>query len=232
MKLVILSGGAAAGIVKGLQAQFEQQHACQIEGTFSAVGAMRELLLSGEPCDIVILTRAMIEELMQSGHVVKNSLTSLGIVRTGVAVKDGDPTPEIANREQLLNTLNRARGIYFPDPQKATAGIHVMNVLKSLGLDQTKEKDLRIFPNGATAMAAMAASTESGLIGSTQVTEIIITPGVRLVGMLPKEFELATDYCLGVCSTAQNPELALAFASLLTGEGAAALRQKLGFELA
>ena len=232
MKLVILSGGAAAGIVKGLQAQFEQQHACQIEGTFSAVGAMRELLLSGEPCDIVILTRAMIEELMQSEHVVKNSLTSLGIVRTGVAVKDGDPTPEIANREQLLNTLNRARGIYFPDPQKATAGIHVMNVLKSLGLDQTKEKDLRIFPNGATAMAAMAASTESGLIGSTQVTEIIITPGVRLVGMLPKEFELATDYCLGVCSTAQNPELALAFASLLTGEGAAALRQKLGFELA
>ena len=232
MKLVILSGGAAAGIVKGLQAQFEQQHACQIEGTFSAVGAMRELLLSGEPCDIVILTRAMIEELMQSGHVVKSSLTSLGIVRTGVAVKDGDPTPEIANREQLLNTLNRARGIYFPDPQKATAGIHVMNVLKSLGLDQTKEKDLRIFPNGATAMAAMAASTESGLIGSTQVTEIIITPGVRLVGMLPKEFELATDYCLGVCSTAQNPELALAFASLLTGEGAAALRQKLGFELA
>jgi molybdate transport system substrate-binding protein len=131
-----------------------------------------------------------------------------------------------------LKAFNQARGIYFPDPQKATAGIHVMNVLKSLGLDQTKEKDLRIFPNGATAMAAMAASTEAGSIGSTQVTEIIITPGVRLIGMLPKEFELATDYCLGICTTAQNPELALTFASILTSEDAASLRQKLGFELA
>ena len=232
MKLVILSGGAAAGIVKGLQAEFEEKYACQIDGTFSAVGAMRELLLAGEPCDIVILTRAMIEELIQSGHVVKNSLASLGIVRTGVAVKDGDPAPEIANRDQLLKAFNQAHGIYFPDPQKATAGIHVMNVLKSLGLDQTKEKDLRIFPNGATAMAAMAASTEAGSIGSTQVTEIIITPGVRLIGMLPKEFELATDYCLGICTTAQNPELALTFASILTSEDAASLRHKLGFELA
>jgi len=232
MKLVILSGGAAAGIVKGLQAEFEEKYSCQIQGTFSAVGAMRELLLSGEACDIVILTRAMIQELIQSGHVVKNSLASLGIVRTGVAIKDGDPVPEIANRDQLLNALKHARGIYFPDPQKATAGIHVLNVLKSLGLDQSKEKDLRIFPNGATAMAAMAASSETGLIGSTQVTEIIITPGVRFIGMLPKEFELATDYCLGICSTAQNPELALTFASILTGQDAASLRQKLGFELA
>ena len=48
MKLSILSGGAAAGLVQGLQAQFEQQQACQIQATFSAVGAMRELLLAGE----------------------------------------------------------------------------------------------------------------------------------------------------------------------------------------
>lgn len=232
MKLVILSGGAAAGIVKGLQAQFEEKYGCQIEGTFSAVGAMRELLLSGEPCDLVILTRKMIEELTQSGHVVQNSLASLGIVRTGVAVKEGEPAPKIESRDELLNAFSHARGIYFPDPQKATAGIHVLNVLKSLGLDQTKEKDLRIFPNGATAMAAMAASTDTGLIGSTQVTEIIITPGVRLIGMLPKEFELATDYCLGIPSNAQNPELAFHFASILTGKEAASLRQKLGFELA
>jgi molybdate transport system substrate-binding protein len=232
MKLSILSGGAAAGIVKNLQAQFEEKNACQIQAGFSAVGAMRDLLLSGEPCDLVILTRAMIEELIDSGHVVANSLASLGIVRTGVAIKDGDPIPDIANRDQLFNALNNARGIYFPDPQKATAGIHVLNVLKRLGLDQVKEKDFRIFPNGATAMATMAASNETGLIGSTQVTEIIITPGVHLIGMLPKEFELATDYCLGVCTASKNPELAVNFANILTGAAAASLRQKLGFELA
>jgi len=232
MKLSILSGGAAAGIVKNLQAEFEQQNACQIQASFSAVGAMRDQLLSGEPCDLVILTRSMIEKLIESGHVMPKSMASLGIVRTGVAIKEGDPIPDIANPDQLFNALNSARGIYFPDPQKATAGIHVFNVLKKLGLDQTKEKEFRIFPNGATAMAAMAASNETGLIGSTQVTEIIITPGIHLIGVLPKEFELATDYCLGVSTASTNPELAVNFANILTGAAAASLRQKLGFELA
>ena len=232
MKLAILSGGAAAGVVKGLQGQFEKSHGCQIQGNFSAVGAMRDLLLSGESCDLVILTRAMIEELIKSGHVLENSLASLGIVRTGVAIKTNDPVPAIATREQLLNAFREARGIYFPDPEKATAGIHVFSVLKQLGIEKMKEKELRIYPNGATAMAAMADSPEHNLIGSTQVTEINITPGVSLIGMLPKEFELATDYCLGICSASKNYQLAADFAKLLTGSDAAALRQKIGFELA
>jgi molybdate transport system substrate-binding protein len=231
MKLSILSGGAAAGVVKGLQAQFEEKYSCQIETNFSAVGAMRDLLLAGETCDLVILTRSMIEGLIQSGHVEEGSIASLGIVRTGVAIKTGDPIPAIANREQLLKAFNDAGGIYFPDPEKATAGIHVYNVLKQLGLEKIKEAALHIFPNGATAMAAMAASSDTGLIGSTQVTEINITPGVQLVGMLPKEFELATDYCLGICTQGQSRQLVVDFANLLTGTSAATLRQKIGFEL-
>ena len=95
------------------------------------------------------------------------------------------------------------------------------------------EKDAWPIPYWHTdaAMAAMAASSDFGSIGSTQVTEINITPGVSLVGMLPKEFELATDYCLGICSTSQSRQLALDFASLLTSMGAASVRQKIGFEL-
>ena len=231
MKLSILSGGAAAGLVNGLQAQFEKKYSCQIQANFSAVGAMRELLLAGEPCDLVILTRPMIEGLMQSGHVVANSLASLGIVRTGVAIKTGDPIPKIANRDELHNAFSNAKGIYFPDPQKATAGIHVYKVLKALGLEKVKEKELHIFPDGATAMAAMAAAPDPSLIGSTQVTEINITPGVSLIGLLPKEFELATDYCLGICSASQSPQLAFDFASLLISDEASALRAKIGFEL-
>jgi molybdate transport system substrate-binding protein len=63
------------------------------------------------------------------------------------------------------------------------------------------------------------------------VTEINITPGVSLIGLLPKEFELATDYCLGICSASQSPQLAFDFASLLISDEASALRAKIGFEL-
>jgi molybdate transport system substrate-binding protein len=101
-----------------------------------------------------------------------------------------------------------------------------------LGLDKEKSAVLRIYPNGATAMAEMAKCQEDNLIGSTQVTEINITPGVELIGMLPKEFELVTDYCLGICTNANEPELAQTFADMLTGPDAANLRKKIGFEVA
>ena len=56
--------------------------------------------------------------------------------------------------------MSAAQGIYFPDPDKATAGIHFMNVLKALGLDETMRPKFRVFPNGATAMGEMAKSTD------------------------------------------------------------------------
>ena len=52
-----------------------------------------------------------------------------------------------------------------------------------------------------------------------------------LVGLLPREFELATVYSVGVCSRAASPDAARRFADLLTGEATRALRTKAGFEL-
>ena len=57
---------------------------------------------------------------------------------------------------------------------------------------------LRPYPNGATAMRALAGARRTSPIGCTQVTEILNTPGVALVGPLPKQFELATVYTAGV----------------------------------
>ncbi|SMC71636.1 molybdate ABC transporter substrate-binding protein [Polynucleobacter kasalickyi] len=230
MELVILSGGAAAGVVRGVQADFEKNTSCSINATFNAVGQMRDQLIGGGACDLIILTKQLIDLLIASGHVIAGSEQSLGLVKTGVAIKSGKSAPAISTREELLETLLSAKGIYFPDPEKATAGIHVMSVLKALGLDKTHSDKFRTYPNGAVAMAAMAACDEEDLIGSTQVTEINITPGCELIGLLPKEFELATDYTLGICTNAKNPELAKQLANILTGSGSAEIRKKIGFE--
>jgi molybdate transport system substrate-binding protein len=79
-------------------------------------------------------------------------------------------------------------------------------------------------------MRALAAATERGLIGCTQITEIRYTPGVVLVGPLPPEFELATVYTVAVCAGAREPGLARRFAERLSGPAARALRESAGFE--
>jgi molybdate transport system substrate-binding protein len=113
---------------------------------------------------------------------------------------------------------------------KATAGIHFMKVLKALGIETQLGERLRPFPNGATAMREMAQSNEAGLLGCTQVTEILYTPGVQLAGLLPREFELATVYTAAVCTRAQEPLAAAEFVRMLAGEEAAALRAAGGFQ--
>jgi molybdate transport system substrate-binding protein len=226
----ILSGGAAQGLVTQLEGQFYTEAGRAIHGTFGAVGMMRDKLLTGEPCDLIILTQALIEQLGESGHVVAGSARPLGLVKTGIAVKTGETAPKVDTAESLKAALLAAKGIYFPDPVKATAGIHVMNVLKKLGIDEAVAKHLRPYPNGATAMREMAASNESGLIGCTQVTEIIFAQGVDLVARLPKEFELVTIYTAAICSQSGQPQAAQMLIDLMTNPQAAALRLVGGFE--
>ncbi len=226
----VLSGGAAAAVVKAVQAEFEKSTGTSIHSTFSAVGQMRDLLVGGAACDVIILTKPLIAQLIASGHVVAGSARSLGKVKTGVAVRTGTTHPSVHTREQLHAAMSAAQGIYFPDPDKATAGIHFMNVLKALGLDEAMRSKFHVFPNGATAMGEMAKSSESGLIGCTQVTEINYTEGVELVDVLPAEFELSTDYTLGICTHAQNPAHAELLADLLTGTASATVRKLGGFE--
>ena len=226
----ILSGGAAQGLVQQLRGTFYNETGRAIEGSFGAVGVMRDKLLAGEPCDVLILTQALIEELTVAGRVQPGSARALGVVRTGVAVKTGEPQPKVDTPDALKAALLAAQGIYFPDPVRATAGIHFMDVLKRLGIAQQVAGALRPHPNGATAMKEMAAASEPGLIGCTQVTEILYTPGVQLVAVLPKAFELATVYTAAVASKAEQPQAARLLIDMLAAPDAAPLRRAGGFE--
>jgi molybdate transport system substrate-binding protein len=228
----LLSGGAAKGLVTQLQDRFRAHTGFAIQGDFGAVGIMRDRLLAGEPCDVVILSQALIDQLAKDGHVAAGSVTPLGAVKTGVAVKSGENAPDVSTAAALKSALLAAKGIYFPDPQKATAGIHFMKVLKSLGVDEQLAGRLRPYPNGATAMREMGQSSESGLIGCTQVTEIRYTSGVQLIGLLPPEFELATVYTAAVCKRATQPTAAANLVRLLASTEAAQVRASGGFEAA
>jgi molybdate transport system substrate-binding protein len=228
--LRILSGGAAHGLVDALAPQFEAATGYQIEGEFGAVGTMAAILRAGAPVDVLILTSTLIGELNRDGYVANGTATDVGVVKTGVAVRTGDATFSIENADALKLSLLGSDEIYFPDPQQATAGIHFANVLRSLGIADETELRSRTFPNGAAAMRALAASRSARPIGCTQVTEILNTPGVDLVGSLPPGYELATTYTAAVCAKAAAPAIAQEFTALLTSRATSAQRRLAGFD--
>ena len=208
--LRLLAGGAAQPLVERLRPKL----GVEIDGTFSAVGAMRDKLLAGAPADLVILSRALVEGLAKSGHVVASTMADVARVATAVAVRAGDPVPAIGDKVALAAALEAADEIHFPDPALATAGIHFAKVMRELGVWSRVEGRLKLAPNGNTAMRALAASTARRPIGCTQETEIRATPGVVLVGPLPPGCDLTTVYTAAVTTTARAPAEAARFISL------------------
>jgi molybdate transport system substrate-binding protein len=229
MRLEILSGGAAQGLVSAVAPQFKSETGFDIGGSFGAVGAMRDKLLAGTPADVLLLTATLIADLARDGQVAAESAADLGVVRTAIAVRAGDPAVTVSDAAGLRAALLTADAIYFPDPKLATAGIHFAKVLDQLGIRDTIADRLRPHPNGATAMREMAVS-QGRPIGCTQVTEILNTPGVTLVAPLPKQFELATIYTAAVASRATSPDQARRLVALLSSPSTHPLRDRAGFE--
>jgi len=212
--LRLLSGGAAHGLVERLRPAFERETGCTIDGTFSAVGAMRDRLLAGEPADVMILSRALIEELASSGHVVRETIKDVARVATAIAVRAGDRLPDVATADMLSAALAKADEIHIPDPAQATAGIHFAKVIRQLRLPDAARSHLRLAPDGAAAMRALAGSRAARPIGCTQETEIRATPGVLLVAPLPPGCDLTTVYAAAATTTARLPAEAARFVAL------------------
>lgn len=229
----VLSAGAAKGIVGAIAGSFERATGAGIAAIFDAAGAIRERLLAGSACDVLISTAPMLAALAVSGGIDGSSVAPIGRVATGIAVPEGAPMPHVADREALRACLLDASALYCPDTGRATAGIHFAHVIDALRIRDEVASKLHAYPNGARAMAAMAADARdqpAGAVGCTQVTEILYTPGVTLVAPLPAPFALATLYSAAVASRAQDPDRARAFVAMLTGPSALALRTAGGFE--
>ena len=228
-ELFVLSAGAAKAVVMSLKAGFEREEGVALRTTFGAVGAMRDQWAAGTPCDVLILSAKLLDDLAGDGAI--DARVALGRVRTGVAVPSGSVLPPIADGYELRRAFLAATSLYLPDPQRATAGIHCVEVLQRLGIADAMQPRLRRFPNGAAAMAGLATAVEERAIGCTQVTEILYTPGVTLVGALPAGFELNTEYAAAVVARAREATLARSFVARLGGDGTLATRRAGGFEV-
>jgi molybdate transport system substrate-binding protein len=225
----ILSGGAAQALVRALEPEFAEGSGYGIDGTFGAVGAMRARLAAGPAPDVVILTAAIIAELADGGIVLRDSVADLGDVETAIAIRSGDPIPAVGDASTLREALLAADAIYFPDPKLATAGIHFAGVIEKLGIGAAVAPRLRPFPNGTTAMGALAKAPEARPIGCTQVTEIIATAGVALVEVLPKGLDLSTRYTAGVVASSPRQAMARDLVRLLTSKDRQDARRRAGF---
>jgi len=229
--LNIFCAGAAQAVVTEMAGKFQRDSGNFVAANFGAVGAMKARVMAGEAADVIVLTGALIDELIQQGLVVAGSRVDLGRVGTGVAVRAGTPMPDVSDTRVLRGNLLAAKRILFPDPAVATAGKVVMSALDKLGITDEVKPRLHFFPNGYAAMGDLAQSSGLLEMGITQITEIVANKGVKLVGPLPAEVQNIAVYSAGLAAHSAHPERAKELIRRLTGFNAQPLLSAAGFDV-
>jgi len=101
----VLSTLALKGAVYGLIGRYQTAGGARIDADFAPTLALLARLRAGEAADVVILTREGLDEVAREGRVAAESCVDLARSWVGVAVKAGEPHPDISTEAALRAAL-------------------------------------------------------------------------------------------------------------------------------
>jgi molybdate transport system substrate-binding protein len=189
-----------------------------------SVQMMSRLKGGGESVDLVIMSAASLDELIQAGIVAPGNRFDLAKSGVGVAVKSGAPRPDISSGETLKRAVLAAKSIVY---STGPSGIYLSGLFQRMGIaDQIKHKVKQV--QGEPAGASVARGEAE--LGFQQVSELLPVPGIDLIGPLPAEVQQITVFSAGLHVAAQQPEAARALVNYLTAPAAAPVIRKKGME--
>jgi molybdate transport system substrate-binding protein len=183
----------------------------------------------GEEADVVIMDEHGADMLEAKGLSTKASRIPLGESFIGVAVKAGQPKPDISTVDKLKQALLDAKSIAYSD---SSSGTYLSTVgFKKLGIAEQvmpKSRKVRGPPSGEPVAAVVARGEAE--IGFQQVAEIIHVPGIEFVGTVPAEIQPPTYFVGELTAKAKQPDAAVALLKFLSSAEAAPVITKAGLK--
>lgn len=224
----VLTAGAFKQVVMALVPDYERQTGNHVTVDNGTTGQLKSRIDGGEDFDIVVITPAVVDDMIASGKVAAGSRVNLASVGIGVVVKEGAPKPEIGTVDQFKEALLKAKTVAYIDPASGgSSGIYVDKLLQKLGIaDQIRPK-AKLKQGGY--VAELIASGEAEL-GIHQISEIVTVKGVMLVGPLPKEIQNTTIYAAGLSASTKEKDTAEELIEYLSGADAAAVLKSKGMD--
>jgi len=223
--LVILSAAAVRPALIQIPALFEKATGHRVTVSFGNATAIAAKVVDGDRVDGVILPPPQLTALIGHGHLSADGRTDLGVVRLGVAVRDGSPPLRVSTADEFKQAMLAAASFGMPDPgDGSTSSQHMVKLLAQLGIADAMRPKIRHFKDGTEALHALAKGEIALTIAP--MTSIRVVPGVALAGPLPDALQSTTVYAAALSrKTTSEPAKAL-LATLTSAAFAAVLRDK------
>ncbi|MGF6530444.1 molybdate transport system substrate-binding protein [Paraburkholderia sp. GAS206C] len=227
--VVVFSAAAMKGALENLPEQYLAASGDHVRLVYGTAGQIHDRAVSGQAFDLVILPPKQLADLAARHLVTEDSEKDIARVRLGLAVKTGAALPGIADEHAFAKVLLDAPSIGMADPATgATSGVYLAKLIDRLGLGDKVGPKIKYYPEGQTAMEAIARDEVS--VGLGQISEIKPVHGVTLVGPIPEDLQLKTTYAAGTSVSSGSPDGARKLLTWLSGPAAQASLKANGFE--
>jgi molybdate transport system substrate-binding protein len=209
--------------------QFEQASGHTLAVIWGTAPMLVKRIESGELADVLILSRTGIDVLREQGLVASGSDVALARSGAAIAVKAGARKPDISTPEALKQTLLDARSIAYSEPSAGGAsGVYFAKLLERMGIAAAMKTTTRLPPAGGFCGELLL--TGEAELAVQQKPELLHVAGTEVVGMLPGDLNMVTEFAAGIMTGSKNVGAATALIKALQAPEAAALFRAKGLD--
>jgi molybdate transport system substrate-binding protein len=224
--LKILAPRSMWTVLKEFGPQFERTSGYKLDVVTGIAATLADRIIDGESFDVFIGPPAQMNRVVQNNKIIAETRTAIAHSGIGVGVRAGAPKPDITSVDAFKQTLLKAKSIGYLK-QEGTSGAYLHGLFERLGIaDATKSKIVR--PE-TDVVSELVAKGEIEL-GMVVITQIMTTPGVDLVGPLPREVQSYVRWSGGVSANSAAPQVAKELIRFLTGPAALPVLKAQGME--
>src|SRR6201985_1783843 len=209
---------------------FEQKTGHKLSISYDLAAVQKKRILDAERADVIILTRAMMEDLAKQNKLAPGNIVNIAGTPVALAARAGAPKPDITTVEAFKQTLLSAKSISYADPAKGgLSGVVAGKAIERLGIAEQMKAKTTLVPGAQPPDLVAKGEVELGI---AQASEIVPIAGVQLVGPLPGELGSLTLFTGGVGAESGSADAAKALIEFLSGPEAAPHFKSKGFEQA
>jgi molybdate transport system substrate-binding protein len=223
--LRILSTLAVMGAMRDLTAQYEAETGIAIQADFAPTVALLDRLRAGETADIAILTAKGIDDLIAESVLQAGTRTDVALSFVGIAVKAGAPKPDIGSVTAFKATLLAARSVAYS--KIGASGIFFADLIERLGIAAQVNANAVVVPSGFTAEYLVNGQAE---IAVQQISELLVVPGIEVVGPLPTEIQTVATFSAGLLAGSTQAGKAADLLRFLASPGIAPILRRTGLQ--
>lgn len=200
--VILMSGFALQGAIESdILPIFERDTGISIDARWAPTTLAVEALNRHAEVDVVVLADDAIESLAVKGTVLLETIVALASATIGLGVRKGESKPDISTVDAFRASLLAANSIAYS--KAGASGIYFEKLIERLGIaDAVRQKSV-VIPSGYTGEQLINGEAD---IAIQQISELVVVPGVEVVGAFPDDVASVTGFSAAVVRSSRRRE--------------------------